>query len=99
MRGRAELGPSTVALVGVAEVDRRRRLPWPLRWLLWLLAALVGCVVLGFVAGLARPREPDPWTASTAAGADSPAGTVPTGQDLTDPPHPTSAAPTEKEVG
>lgn len=39
-----------------------RRLPRPVKWLLWLLAALVGSVVLGFLAGLARPREPDPWS-------------------------------------
>ena len=38
-----------------------RRLPRPVVWLLWLLGALVGSVVLGFLAGLARPREPDPW--------------------------------------
>jgi len=37
------------------------RLPRPVVWLLWLLAALAGSVVLGFLAGLARPREPDPW--------------------------------------
>ncbi|BAK38350.1 hypothetical protein MLP_53360 [Microlunatus phosphovorus NM-1] len=40
-----------------------RRLPRPVKWLLWLLGALLGSVVLGFLAGLARPREPDPWSA------------------------------------
>jgi hypothetical protein len=36
--------------------------PRPVVWLLWLVGALVGSVVLGFLAGLARPREPDPWS-------------------------------------
>jgi len=40
---------------------RASRIPRPVVWLLWLLAALAGSVVLGFLAGLARPREPDPW--------------------------------------
>lgn len=38
-----------------------RHLPRPVVWLLWLVGALLGSVVLGFLAGLARPREPDPW--------------------------------------
>jgi hypothetical protein len=48
------------------------RLPRPVVWLLWLLAALAGSVVLGFLAGLARPREPDPW-ASVPPPGPSPA--------------------------
>ena len=57
MRASAEPDPTDVVVV------RSPRLPRPVVWLLWLLAALVGSVVLGFLAGLARPREPDPWTA------------------------------------
>lgn len=60
MRGSAAPGPPTAGAVGEVEVVPRHRLPWPVRWLLWLLAALVGSVVLGFLAGLARPREADP---------------------------------------
>ena len=45
----------------------RRRLPRPVVWLLWLLAALLGSVLLGFLAGLARPREPDPWSSAPPA--------------------------------
>jgi hypothetical protein len=40
---------------------RASRIPRPVVWLLWLLAGLAGSVLLGFLAGLARPREPDPW--------------------------------------
>lgn len=52
---RASAGPDPTTIVV------RRRLPRPVVWLLWLLGALLGSVVLGFLAGLARPREPDPW--------------------------------------
>lgn len=52
-------------MVGVT----RRRLPRPVVWLLWLLLALAGSVVLGFLAGLARPREPDPWSPEPAPAA------------------------------
>lgn len=44
------------------------RLPRPVVWLLWLLAALAGSVVLGFLAGLARPRQPDHWSGVPAGG-------------------------------
>lgn len=44
-----------------------RRLPRPVVWLLWLLAALLGSVVLGFLAGLTRPRGPDPWSGTAPA--------------------------------
>lgn len=54
MRARVEPEPTVVVV--------RRRLPRPVVWLLWLGGALLGSVVLGFLAGLARPREPDPWT-------------------------------------
>jgi hypothetical protein len=50
-------------------------------WLLWLLAALAGSVLLGFLAGLARPREPDPWASVPPPGrppVDEPATTTPT---------------------
>ena len=47
------------------------RLPRPVVWLLWLLAALAGSVVLGFLAGLARPREPDPWASVPPPGPPS----------------------------
>ena len=56
------------------------RLPRPVVWLLWLLAALAGSVVLGFLAGLARPREPDPWASVPTSGpppVDDPATTTP----------------------
>ena len=53
-----ERGPLVVRLSVGAKASR---LPRPVVWLLWLLAALAGSVVLGFLAGLARPREPDPW--------------------------------------
>lgn len=43
------------------ESVERRRLPRPVVWLLWLLGALLGSVLLGFLAGLTKPREPDPW--------------------------------------
>jgi len=49
-------------------VATRRRLPRPVVWLLWLLGALLGSVALGFLAGLARPREPDAWS----SGPDEP---------------------------
>jgi hypothetical protein len=55
-------------------------LPRPVVWLLWLLAALAGSVVLGFLAGLARPREPDPWASVPPSGpppVDDPATTPP----------------------
>lgn len=55
----ASAGPETTGTV-------ERRLPRPVKWLLWLLGALVGSVVLGFLAGLARPREPDPWAPAPA---------------------------------
>ncbi|HEU5486370.1 MAG TPA: hypothetical protein VFU98_15785, partial [Microlunatus sp.] len=61
---RASAGPEPMVVVA-----RRRRLPRPVVWLLWLLGALVGSVVLGFLAGLARPREPDPWVDGPAAGS------------------------------
>jgi hypothetical protein len=48
------------------------RLPRPVVWLLWLLAALAGSVVLGFLAGLARPREPDPWASVPPPGPPPP---------------------------
>lgn len=47
------------------------RLPRPVVWLLWLLAALAGSVVVGFLAGLARPREPDHWS-GISPGAPAP---------------------------
>lgn len=47
------------------------RLPRPVVWLLWLLAALAGSVVLGFLAGLARPRQPDHWSGVTAPSTPS----------------------------
>jgi hypothetical protein len=62
MRASAEPEPTVV-------VVQRRRWPRPVVWLLWLLGALVGSVVLGFLAGLARPREPDPWVDGPPAGA------------------------------
>ena len=59
------------------------RLPRPVVWLLWLLAALAGSVVLGFLAGLARPREPDPWASVQPPG---PSTTDPAGRaDQADP--------------
>ncbi len=63
---RASLEPEPTVVVVT-----RRRLPRPVVWLLWLVGALLGSVVLGFLAGLARPREPDPW--AVAAG---PAGSA-----------------------
>lgn len=54
MRARVEPEPTVVVV--------RRRLPRPVVWLCWLGGALLGSVLLGFLAGLARPREPDPWT-------------------------------------
>ena len=48
----------------------QRRLPRPVVWLLWLLGALVGSVLLGFLAGLIKPREPDPWSAASVAATE-----------------------------
>ena len=62
----------------------RRRLPRPVVWLLWLLGALLGSVVLGFLAGLARPREPDPWS----YGAYQPPADPPTDPSLAAPSEP-----------
>lgn len=56
MRASVEPKPTVVVV--------RRRLPRPVVWLLWLAGALLGSVVLGFLAGLTRPREPDPWSAA-----------------------------------
>jgi hypothetical protein len=61
MRASAGSDPTSVGTAAP-----RRRLPRPVVWLLWLVAALVGSVVLGFLAGLARPREPDPRSSATA---------------------------------
>ena len=61
---RASVGPEPTEVL----VVRPRRLPRPLIWLLWLLAALAGSVVLGFLAGLARPREPDTWESGPPPG-------------------------------
>lgn len=44
----------------------RRRLPRPVVWLLWSIGALIASVVLGFLAGLARPRDPVSWTPERA---------------------------------
>jgi hypothetical protein len=61
----ADRGPAGTSTVGdpAVVVVARRRLPRPVVWLLWLLGALLGSIAIGFLAGLARPREPDPWTA------------------------------------
>jgi len=67
MRGtRASQGPDPHTSNPTEVVVARRRLPRTVVWLLWLVGALLGSVVLGFLAGLARPREPDPWTAGPA---------------------------------
>ncbi|HYI59291.1 MAG TPA: hypothetical protein VEX66_14065 [Microlunatus sp.] len=71
MRATAKPDPTEVIVV------RSPRLPRPVVWLLWLLAALVGSVVLGFLAGLARPREPDPWTAGPPPGPPPPESAAP----------------------
>ncbi|MDN5762936.1 MAG: hypothetical protein L0H41_11535 [Microlunatus sp.] len=71
MRASAETKPTTVVET-VVEVVPRRRLPRPVRWLLWVVAALAGSVVLGFLAGLARPREPDPWSYAPLAESYAP---------------------------
>lgn len=63
MRARALSSGPDQGSVPAAPVVVHRRLPRPVVWLLWLLGALLGSVVLGFLAGLARPREPDPWAA------------------------------------
>jgi hypothetical protein len=68
-------------------VTVRRRLPRPVVWLLWLLGALLGSVVIGFLAGLTRPREPDPWSPG------EPPGPAPQTAPSSDP----SAAPAEDE--
>ena len=66
---RASAVPSLSASAVGAQASR---LPRPVVWLLWLLAALAGSVVLGFLAGLARPREPDPWTSVQPPGPPPP---------------------------
>ncbi len=38
----------------------RRRLPLVVRWMLYLGAAALGSVLVGFVVGLARPRVKGP---------------------------------------
>ena len=63
MRASVRSDPGSAGTAG----PRRRRLPRPVVWLLWLVGALVGSVVLGFLAGLARPREPDAWSSATAS--------------------------------
>jgi hypothetical protein len=65
---------------------RASRIPRPVVWLLWLLAGLAGSVLLGFLAGLARPREPDPW-ASVPAPVPPVADPVPSAPP---PEHPTT---------
>jgi hypothetical protein len=85
MRSSAEPEPTGVVV--------RRRLPRPVVWLLWLLGALVGSVVLGFLAGLARPRDPDPYRPGPPAGpAPGPARSAgepePEPETVTSDPHP-----------
>ncbi|GAA3703139.1 hypothetical protein GCM10022204_20410 [Microlunatus aurantiacus] len=61
------------------------RLPRPVVWLLWLLAALAGSVVLGFLAGLARPRQPDHWSGVPVSAAEP--------APVAEPARPTTSAP------
>lgn len=63
MRANAKSDPTVVG---------KRRLPRPVVWLLWLLGALLASVVLGFLAGLARPREPDPWAPTASPESPTP---------------------------
>jgi hypothetical protein len=68
------------------------RLPRPVVWLLWLLAALAGSVVLGFLAGLARPREPDPWASVPPPGPPPPGDPADAADDPADSGDPADAA-------
>ncbi|HEY5786167.1 MAG TPA: hypothetical protein VIT65_15470 [Microlunatus sp.] len=68
------------------------RLPRPVVWLLWLLAALAGSVVLGFLAGLARPREPDPWASIPSPDPPPPDDPANADQGSTTPPTPNPSA-------
>ncbi|HEY5979057.1 MAG TPA: hypothetical protein VIT41_05415 [Microlunatus sp.] len=74
-----------------AVAARTSRLSRPVVWLLWLLAALAGSVVLGFLAGLARPREPDPW--ASVPPPVPPAGPPPPTDDRPEPATTTPSAP------
>lgn len=67
-----------------------RRLPRPVVWLLWLVAALLASVVVGFLAGLARPREPDPWSPDPTDPYPEPDSTPPAPSS----PDPAAPAPT-----
>lgn len=79
---RASPKPDAAALAttlsdSTAGVGTRSGLSRPVVWLLWLLGALLGSVILGFLAGLARPREPDPWSYGPDVPAENPAAEPP----------------------